>query len=101
MRYSCGYSCSVTGLERVDLTAMLPENQNIAKLNTRARTRAIVAPLVPPSTPPIRTNRPPIAALRTQVFTRLMPIMGDPSFIGAFAVRRRPVLAPDPRPQRR
>ncbi len=53
--------------------AILSENQYMEKLKTNAIASATTAPLVPPSHAPIRTNRPPSAAIRTQVFMRLNP----------------------------
>jgi hypothetical protein len=55
---------------------MLPENQYIATLNTRAMTSANVAPDRPPIRAPTATNSPARPAIRIQVFTRLTPIMG-------------------------
>src|SRR5437879_4663052 len=37
------------------------------------------APFLPPITAPIRTNSPPSAAIRIQVFARLTPLTIDPS----------------------
>jgi hypothetical protein len=76
MRYSSGASCSVTGLERVVAIAILSLNQYIEKLKTRAIARATIAPPNPPIQAPISTNRPPSAAIRIQVLTRLRPING-------------------------
>jgi hypothetical protein len=61
-------------LERVERIAMLPENQYIAALNTRAMTSAIVAPERPPRIAPTATNRPARPAIRIQVLARLTPI---------------------------
>src|SRR6266508_1959538 len=69
MRCSSGYSASVTGLDRVVAMAILSEYQYMAKLKTRAMASAITAPFDPPMSPPIRTKRPPRAAISTQVLT--------------------------------
>ena|SRR5207249_6298189 len=69
MRYSSGYSASVTGLDLVVAMAILSEYQYIAKLKTRAMARATTAPFDPPIRPPIRTKSPPRAAIRIQVLT--------------------------------
>jgi hypothetical protein len=63
----------VTGFEWVVAIAIRSENQYIEKLKTRARTKAIVMPPLPPIAPPTRTNTPPRAAIRIQVFSRLIP----------------------------
>ena len=53
--------------------AILSENQYIAKLKTSAMISAITMPFVPQNEP-IRTNSPPSAAIRIQVFRRLIPV---------------------------
>jgi hypothetical protein len=81
IRYRAGYSCSVTGLECVVAIAILSENQYIEKLNANPMPRAITAPWVPPTQAPTSTNRPPMAAIRIQVFSRLMPgVTSHPSW---------------------
>src|SRR5207253_4838881 len=65
---SSGYSCSVTGFERDVAMAILSENQYIARLNPKPRTRPRIAPFAPQMLP-IATKRPPRAAMRTQVLT--------------------------------
>ena len=44
IRYSSGYSASVTGLDLVVAMAILSEYQYMAKLKTRAMASAITAP---------------------------------------------------------
>src|SRR5436309_6035123 len=92
-----GYSCSVTGLERVVRTAIEPDHQYIATLKTRAITRPSTAPWTPQNEP-ITTNRPPRAAIRTQVFSRLIPgvIARSPLFEGNCDRHERPVQPPKP-----
>src|SRR4051812_23924446 len=75
IRYSSGASRSVTGFERLAAIAMRSENQYIAKLNTSAMPRAIVAPDLPPISAPIPMNKPPRAAMRIQVLNRLIPVI--------------------------
>src|SRR5439155_3650888 len=65
----------VTGFDRLAAIAMRSENQYIAKLNTSAIPRNNRAPRRPPTADPTTTNRPPRAAMRTQVFTRLIPVI--------------------------
>src|SRR5437867_1160004 len=77
IRYSSGCCCSVTGFERLLAMAIRSENQYIARLKTSANTRAMVAPVPRPTAYPIATNRPPSAAMRIQVFTRLIPVISS------------------------
>src|SRR4029450_4980434 len=77
IRYSSGASCSVTGLDRVGAIAILSPNQYNGKLNTSPMPSARIAPCWPPIAPPINTNRPPRAAIRIQVLTRLRTINGN------------------------
>src|SRR5438067_8184572 len=92
-----GYSCSVTGLERVVRTAIEPDHQYIATLKTRAIPRPTTAPWGPQNEP-ITTNSPPRAAINTQVFSRLMPglIERSPLLEGTVDRRERPVQPPKP-----
>jgi len=53
-------------------TAIEPDHQYIATLKISAIARPSTAPWTP-QIEPITTNRPPRAAIRIQVFSRLMP----------------------------
>src|SRR6266511_5929252 len=77
IRYSSGACCSVTGLDRLAAMAMRSENQYIARLNANATNSMISAPLRPAKIAPRPTNRPPMAAMRIQVFTRLIPVISS------------------------
>src|SRR5207249_2151379 len=68
IRYSAGYSASVTGLDLVVAMAILSEYQYMAKLKMKAMPNATMTPFEPPINPPISTNSPPRAAIRIQVF---------------------------------
>src|SRR5262245_64315988 len=92
--YSCGYSCSVTGFERVVPMAILSEYQYIAKLNANPMARAMIAPWGPPSHAPTRTKSPPRAAMRTQVLTLFtcLPSFGLPGRPGNLLNEKDPRL---------
>src|SRR5438876_10964200 len=74
MAYSCGYSCSVTGFDRVVAMAILSENQYIARLIPRPKAKPMARPPTPwNSTSPSNTKSPPRPALSTQVLTLSTP----------------------------
>ena len=68
--YSWGWSCSVTGFDRVVAMAILSENQYMAKLKIRPMARPKNRPVADRvMAPPINTKSPPRAAISTQVLT--------------------------------
>src|SRR5205809_4118987 len=70
MAYSCGYSCSVTGFDRVVAMAILSENQYIARLMPSPKANPMARPPTPwNSTSPSNTKSPPRPAMSTQVLT--------------------------------
>src|SRR5438034_4064113 len=92
IRYSSGYSCSVTGFDRVVAIAILSENQYMARLKPRPISRPIHRPLLPPKiSSPTTTKRAPRAAMSTQVLTLF-------TFISSFGHRLRAPYAKRPPP---
>src|SRR5918996_2196748 len=90
IRWSSGASCSVTGLDRVVAMAILSLNQYIEKLKTSAMPSPTIAQFGPKNEP-MRTNRPPSAAIRIQVLTLFRPINStSPSFEPRIRDDRRP-----------
>src|SRR6266496_4464799 len=68
--YSRGYSCSVTGFDRVVAMAILSENQYMARLMPRPKASPMARPPTPwNSTSPSNTKSPPRPAMSTQVLT--------------------------------
>src|SRR6266511_1830322 len=57
--------------------AILSEYQYMARLNPTPKSNPMIRPLVPPTTSPIKTKRPPRAAISTQVLTLFTSV---PSF---------------------
>src|SRR5215510_10136405 len=83
MRYRSGYSCSVTGFDRVVATAILAENQYMARLKPRPMIRPIHSPFEPPQiSSPTTTKRAPRAAMSTQVLTLFTFISSFGPFTG-------------------
>src|SRR5438067_2224354 len=103
IRSYSGISCSVTGLARLVLMAILSEYQYIAKLNPRPMTKPQIRPVtLRVMAPPMSTKSPPRAAMRTQVltlFTSASPPRkwGSLEPPGGSMVRRRGALRGHPR----
>ena len=71
MEYTLGSSCSSTGLAPVEARAILSEKKYMRKLSPPAMTRAVIAPLVPPTNWPTSTNSAPRADISTRVLKLL------------------------------